>query len=68
MLETQADWLLRTCWDIINYHLYSNDARSSQNGNSTRAAAPEVSEAAQVARDFVRLAHQYAGGMPVCTD
>ncbi|TGE28670.1 PA14 domain-containing protein [Hymenobacter metallicola] len=61
----RADGSVNLCWDVINYHLYSNDARSSQNGNSTRGAAPEVSEAAQVARDFVRMAHQYAGGMPV---
>ena len=61
----RADGSVNLCWDIINYHLYSNDARSSQSGNSTRGAAPEVSEAAQVARDFVRLAHQQAGGMPI---
>ncbi|MGY2134566.1 T9SS type A sorting domain-containing protein [Hymenobacter sp. HD11105] len=61
----RPDGSVNLCWDIINYHLYANDARSSQSGNSTRGAAPEVSEAAQVARDFVRLAHQQAGGMPV---
>ncbi|GAB3845980.1 hypothetical protein GCM10028822_05300 [Hymenobacter terrigena] len=61
----RADGSVDLCWDIINYHLYSNDARSSQSGNPTRGAAPEVSEAGQVAQDFVKLAHQYAHDMPV---
>ena len=61
----KADGSVNLCWDVINYHLYSNDARSSQGGNATRGAAPEVSEAGQVAQDFVRMAHQYANGMPV---
>jgi endoglucanase len=62
---TRADGSVDLCWDVINYHLYSNDARSSQGGNATRGAAPEVSEAGQVAQDFVKLAHQYANDMPV---
>lgn len=62
---TRANGSVDLCWDVINYHLYSNDARSSQSGNSTRGAAPEVSEAGQVAQNFVRLAHQYASDMPV---
>ncbi|WP_210520369.1 PA14 domain-containing protein [Hymenobacter terricola] len=62
---TRADGSVDLCWDVINYHLYSNDARTSQGGNATRGAAPEVSEAGQVAQDFVRLAHQYARDMPV---
>ena len=62
---TSANGTVNLCWDVINYHLYSNDARSSQSGNSTRGAAPEVSEAGQVAQDFVRIAHQYANDMPV---
>jgi hypothetical protein len=61
----KADGSVDLCWDIINYHLYSNDNRSSQSGNATRGAAPELSEAAQVAQDFVKMAHQYANDMPV---
>lgn len=53
------------CWDVINYHLYSNDASTSQGGNASRGAAPEVSNAGQVAQDFVKMAHQYANDMPV---
>ncbi|RZK24770.1 MAG: T9SS type A sorting domain-containing protein [Hymenobacter sp.] len=61
----KADGTVNLCWDVINYHLYSNDASSSQGGNATRGAAPEVSSAGQVAQDFMKLAHQYANDMPV---
>ena len=60
-----ADGTVNLCWDVINYHLYSNDAKSSQGGNATRGTAPEVSGAAEVAQDFIEAAHQYAGDMPV---
>jgi endoglucanase len=61
----KADGSVNLCWDVINYHLYSNDARASQGGEPTRGTAPEVSEAGQVAKAFVQMAHEYAGGMPV---
>ncbi|MFC7671229.1 hypothetical protein ACFQT0_30390 [Hymenobacter humi] len=61
----KADGSVNLCWDVINYHLYSNDAGTSQAGTSTRGAAPEVSEAGRVAQAFVQMAHEYAGGMPV---
>ncbi|MES2733626.1 MAG: PA14 domain-containing protein [Bacteroidota bacterium] len=61
----KPDGTVNLCWDIINYHLYANDAKSSQGGKSTRGAAPEVSEAGQVAGDFLQMAHVYAKGMPV---
>lgn len=61
----KADGRVNLCWDIINYHLYANDAKLSQNGNATRGTAPEISEAASVAKSFRLLAHQEAGDMPV---
>ncbi|MBB4601011.1 hypothetical protein HNQ93_001628 [Hymenobacter luteus] len=61
----RPDGSVNLCWDIINYHNYSNDAGTSQGGNSTRGAAPEVSDAAPVARSFVQMARQYCGSMPV---
>ncbi len=61
----KSDGSVNLCWDVINYHLYSNDASTSQGGSSTRGAAPEVSNAGQTARDFVQMAHQYANDMPV---
>ncbi|RYY09463.1 MAG: carbohydrate-binding protein, partial [Cytophagaceae bacterium] len=61
----KTDGSVNLCWDVINYHLYSNDASTSQGGNATRGAAPEVSNAGQTAQAFVKMAHQYAGDMPV---
>ncbi|AMR26981.1 hypothetical protein A0257_07575 [Hymenobacter psoromatis] len=61
----KADGSVNLCWDVINYHLYSNDASTSQNGTSTRGSAPEVSNAGQVAQSFINMAHQYANDMPV---
>lgn len=59
------DGTVNLCWDIINYHHYSNDHQTSQNGKSTRGAAPEVSGAAEAAKQFMQLAHDYAYDMPV---
>lgn len=61
----RPDGSVNLCWDVINYHHYSNDAGSSQAGNPTRGMAPEVSDAGQVAQSFLAMAHQYAGDMPV---
>ncbi|MEA5429353.1 T9SS type A sorting domain-containing protein [Arcicella lustrica] len=61
----KADGKVDLCWDVINYHLYSDDANSSQSGTSSRGAAPEVSSAGQTAKDFVQMAHDYAYDMPV---
>ena len=61
----KPDGSVNLCWDVINYHKYANDAGSSQGANATRGAAPEVSNAGRLAKAFVLMAHQYAGGMPV---
>ena len=60
-----ADGTVNLCWDVINYHFYSNDEHNSQNGKSTRGAAPEVSGAAEAAKEFINLSHEYANDMPV---
>jgi endoglucanase len=61
----KSDGSVDLCWDVINYHHYSNDASTSQSGTPTRGAAPEVSDAAATAQAFVAMAHQYAADMPV---
>lgn len=61
----KSDGTVNLCWDVINYHYYANDHHSSQSGRSTRGAAPEVSGAAEVAKQFVKLSHEYAYDMPV---
>lgn len=60
----RANGTVDVCWDVINYHIYSDNTGSSQSGTD-RGAAPEVSQAGQIARDFVQMAHQELGGMPV---
>ncbi|GAB3641057.1 T9SS type A sorting domain-containing protein [Spirosoma arcticum] len=61
----KANGQVNLCWDVINQHLYANDAKASQYGGSTRGAAPEVSGVGEQAAAFVLMAHQYANGMPV---
>ncbi len=61
----KADGTVNFCWDVINYHYYSNDAQSSQSGNSTRGSAPEVVGTATTAKSFIDMAHLYANDMPV---
>ncbi|MDQ2862327.1 MAG: hypothetical protein M3R50_01530, partial [Bacteroidota bacterium] len=60
-----ADGTVNLCWDVINYHFYSNDSKTSQSGTAKSGAAPEVSGAADVAVEFIQAAHQYANDMPV---
>jgi endoglucanase len=61
----KADGSVNLCWDVINYHLYSNDSGTSQNGQSTRGTAPDVGNTGQTARSFVQMAHELAKDMPV---
>lgn len=61
-----ADGSVNLCWDVVNYHLYADNANSSTQGsNSTRGAAPEVSEAGKIAKDFIQMSHEYLNDMPV---
>jgi hypothetical protein len=55
----KADGSVDLCFDIINYHAYSNDSGTSQDGNSTRGAAPEVAGSGTAARAFTQLAREY---------
>ncbi len=61
----RPDGSVNLCWDVINQHLYANDAQSSQNGGASRGAAPELAGVGEQAAAFVTLARQYAQGMPV---
>ncbi|WP_262707745.1 carbohydrate-binding protein [Larkinella knui] len=59
------DGSVNLCWDVINYHLYPDNSNSSQSGTSTRGAAPEISSAVKVVKEFMETAHKYARDMPV---
>ncbi|WP_461132315.1 carbohydrate-binding protein [Spirosoma lituiforme] len=61
----KADGSVNLCWDIINYHMYSDNTSSSQSGNSTRGAAPEVTPINKIAEDFRQTAHRQSYDMPV---
>jgi hypothetical protein len=58
----KADGSVDLCFDVINYHLYSND-HESNGGTATKGIAPELSEAGKVANEFVALGQKY--NMPV---
>ena len=60
----KADGKVDLCFDVINYHLYSNDAFSNK-GNATVGVAPELSDLKQVANKFVNMAKLHADNMPV---
>ncbi len=59
------DGRVNLCWDVINYHIYTDNTSSSQSGTSTRGAAPEVTIADEKTTDFVTVAQQLCYGMPV---
>ncbi len=61
----KPDGSIDLCWDIINQHLYANDAGTSQDGGSTRGAAPELSGVGAQAAAFVKLSHELANDRPV---
>ncbi len=53
------------CWDVINFHFYSNDANDSQHGYATKGVAPEVGGLVSVATKFINTANQYVSNQPV---
>ncbi|WP_342645484.1 hypothetical protein [Mucilaginibacter sp. CSA2-8R] len=55
----QKDGRINLCFDIINYHLYANDHLSHHDQQGKVGVAPELSEAAKVADDFVALGNKY---------
>jgi len=57
------DGSVNLCWDIINYHLYTNDS-DLKRGVSPEKNLPNYGGDA-VAKSFVNAAHLYANDMPV---
>lgn len=57
------DGSIDVCWDIINYHLYTN------NEQLKRGIAPEKKmvgmDASKIANEFIQVAHLYLNDMPV---
>lgn len=62
----RKDGSVNVCFDVINYHLYSNDGESEQHkGKYTQGMSPENSESAKVADEFIRFAHNEVQGKEV---
>lgn len=59
------DGSVNLCWDIVNFHLYTDNASSSQNGTSTRGAAPEVTNSAEILQNFVKVSRELCNDLPV---
>ncbi|MBO0356796.1 hypothetical protein J0X19_02465 [Hymenobacter sp. BT186] len=55
----KADGTVDLCFDVINYHCYSNASGVSQSNTSARGAAPEVTGIGRYADDFVALGREY---------
>jgi endoglucanase len=53
------------CFDIINYHHYSNDAGSPQYGYSTRGQAPELSNLGEHIDRFLKFSNEKCFGKEV---
>ncbi len=61
----KPDGSVNLCWDVINFHLYTDNTSSAQSGNSTRGAAIETTNAGLILDDFRKVAHDICYDMPV---
>lgn len=55
----KADGSINLCFDVINYHFYSNNADPITHKGATMGIAPELSPAGSVANAFVQLGNRY---------
>ncbi|RYD76558.1 MAG: hypothetical protein EOP53_14465 [Sphingobacteriales bacterium] len=60
----KPDGKVDLCFDVINYHLYANDAYIN-GGKATKGIAPELSEIGPIADKFIEMANKNAPGMEV---
>ncbi|GAB3905451.1 hypothetical protein [Mucilaginibacter boryungensis] len=51
----KADGTVNLCFDIINYHYYSNDGSVNPRTAATTGVAPELSEAGMLAAAFMKV-------------
>ncbi|MEP6612553.1 MAG: hypothetical protein ABJA76_11730, partial [Mucilaginibacter sp.] len=57
----KLDGSVNLCFDVINYHLYSNNGDVRKQKKPTTGIAPELSVSAEVANQFVKLANTLPG-------
>jgi len=60
----KPDGKVNLCFDVINYHLYANDAYVN-GGKATKGIAPELSEIGSVADKFIKMVNKDAPGMEI---
>ena len=60
----KPDGKVDLCFDVINYHQYSNDA-AEHNGQASKGIAPELSDLSIVANNFTQTAAKEANGIPI---
>ncbi|MFD0793753.1 hypothetical protein ACFQZX_08995 [Mucilaginibacter litoreus] len=53
----RADGSINLCFDVINYHLYSNNGSVFTHQKATTGVAPELSGSGRVADSFIKLAN-----------
>ncbi len=61
----KKDGTVNLCFDVINYHLYSNDAHAKKAESSEYGIAPELPGTPEIARSFVEVAQKEANGIEV---
>ena len=57
----KPDGSVNLCFDVINYHLYSNNGDVRRQKKATTGIAPELSISGEVASQFVKLANTLPG-------
>jgi len=57
----KPDGSVNLCFDVINYHLYSNNGDVRKQKKATTGIAPELSISGEVANQFVKLANSLPG-------
>lgn len=57
----KADGSVNLCFDVINYHLYSNNGDVRKQKKAATGIAPELSISGEVANQFVKLANSLPG-------
>ncbi|RNL54598.1 hypothetical protein [Pedobacter jejuensis] len=60
----KPDGKIDLCFDVINYHLYANDAFVNS-GKATSGIAPELSELGEMADKFIKMRDKNAPNIPV---
>lgn len=61
---SKPDGSVNLCFDVINYHLYANDAFNN-NGKSSTGIAPELSNLRSTASNFLKMSATSASSIPV---